>query len=193
MGCGCDPSGAELDREPARRVNRKDALRSAMRAEALLLKPLGTKQSWRCTSARRLSRIIGWACYGPSDGNTQIGRWPAHPRMTGVPSPSETRDIQRWMAIQYAILGGWVFALAVLNAIDTHVVVMLVFIVVSSTMIWSFVNPRRSWWGEGPRRVLIDAALLRRYQVRMTVAMVAFIVVAIPLASLILSALGVEG
>lgn len=90
------------------------------------------------------------------------------------------------MAVQYLALGGWVFVLAVLSAIRMDLVAILALIVVSSYVMWFFVDPRRSWWGAGPRSVLADPTALRRYQVRMTVAMVVAILVAIPAANLIL-------
>jgi hypothetical protein len=75
------------------------------------------------------------------------------------------------MAIQYAVLVIWVAAIVGLVVVHVYVLGVFVFVAVSSFAIWQFVNPRRSWWGPGPRSVLADPLAFKRYQIRMNVAM----------------------
>jgi hypothetical protein len=90
------------------------------------------------------------------------------------------------MAIQYAVLVFWVLAIVVSIQMGADLVAVIAAIAISSFVIWFLVNPRRSWRGPGPRSVLGDRVAVRRYQVRMTVAMIIVLVLATPLAAIIL-------
>ena len=85
------------------------------------------------------------------------------------------------MAIQYAILVVWVLAIAVSFAMDANPLAVIAAMAISSFVIWFFVNPRRPWWGPGPRSVLSDRIAFRRYQTRMTAAMIVVLIIAIPI------------
>ena len=111
---------------------------------------------------------------------------------SGRHAPTATAQIGRWMAIQYAILVVWVFAIAVAFQMGADPVAVIAAAAISSFVIWFFVNPRRSWWGPGPRSVLGDRVAFRRYQVRMTVAMIVVLLIATPVAAMILKSVGAQ-
>jgi hypothetical protein len=76
------------------------------------------------------------------------------------------------MAIQYVVLAVWVAAIVWLQVLRVEVRAALAFGVISSVVIWFFVDPRRTWWGPGPRSVMADPTAFRQYQGRMNVALV---------------------
>jgi hypothetical protein len=96
------------------------------------------------------------------------------------------------MAIQYVILVVWVVAIAMSFQLGADLVAVIAAIAISSFVIWFFVNPRRPWWGPGPRSVLADRVAFRRYQIRMTVAMIVVLLIATPMTAIILKAVGAQ-
>lgn len=111
--------------------------------------------------------------------------------MTNVnraPSANPTSDLRRWMRIQYVVLVVWAVAIVVALNLGVDLIVVGAFILISSYAIWFLVDPRKSWWGPGLRSALADPAAFRRYQLRMSIAMVVVLLVV----TVAMSALGVS-
>jgi hypothetical protein len=108
------------------------------------------------------------------------------------PTANQTDDVRRWMRIQYVAVVVWVLALNIAVGLGADLIMVVGLVLVSSLAIWFLVNPRRSWWAPGLRTALADPAIVRWYQLRLSVATVVALVVVAPVTGVVMSALGLS-
>jgi hypothetical protein len=81
-----------------------------------------------------------------------------------------------WMRLQYVLIALWVGGIAVLAVAGANFLIIAMAGVLSGLGIGFVVDPRRSWWSPDIGELMRDPARMKQYRVRMTVALIAILV-----------------
>lgn len=96
--------------------------------------------------------------------------------------------VRWWLATQVAGFVAWLSFATVMAVLGVGAPVQVAVLVVAALGFSVLIDPRRSWWGDGPSRVMNDPAARRRYRRLMIASLFAVLVIAFVAVTFIVAA-----